>query len=257
MIDIRSVNSVLSNNWESIFRQFMYNTNLKQYDDYYEVLNFSYRISPQIDYCMSFFSNIFELDKAKAIYNWYKKHDSKDDSIIKYFDEYKHCIDENHLDFNSNYGLYAYSDEGLDKCVKRLAQNNMTRQAMFCINNNEAMSDRSIDKLCTNTVQFFIRDNKLIMVVQMRASNFFTLLPYDSFMFCYWYYYVYNKLYNEYDMKNLLNDYIYITAASIHFYSKNIDNIKKEQDRTDLKDRLFDDYKDPDFINIFDKRING
>ena len=128
---------------------------------------------------------------------------------------------------------------------------------MFCINNNEAMSDRSIDKLCTNTIQFFIRKNKLIMIVQMRASNMITLLPYDSFMFCYWYFYVFNKLYNEYGMTNLENDYIYITASSIHYYINNLENIEKDDKDIKLLNCLFDDYKDKDFINIFDKKING
>lgn len=245
----------LANNWNSIFNDFKYKCTID--NGYHECLNFSYRISPMIDYCMSYFTNLFDLNKVRAIYNWYKKHDSRDHSIEKYFEEYKHCTDETHLDFNSNYGLYAYSDEGLDKCVRRLGENKNTRQAMFCINNNEAMSDRSIDKLCTNTVQFFIRDNKLIMVVQMRASNLLTLLPYDSFMFCYWYFYIYNKLYNEYNMKDLEVNYIYITAATIHYYDNNLDKIERLHQDTNKLESLFDNYKDPDFINIFDKLING
>jgi len=245
----------LANNWKRIFEDFSYKCEI--YKDYYECLNYSYKISPMIDYCMSYFTNLFDLNKARAIYNWYKNHDSRDHSIEEYFDEYKRCTDETHLDFNSNYGLYAYSSEGLDKCIKRLGENNDTRQAMFCINNNEAMSDRSIDKLCTNTVQFYIRRNKLIMVVQMRASNMITLLPYDSFMFCYWYFYVFNKLYNEYDLKNLECDYIYINASSIHYYIDNLEKINKDNKDVKFINDLFDDYKNPDFINIFDKKING
>lgn len=245
-------NLKLANNWNYIFSDFKYKC--KVYNDYYECLNYSYKISPVIDYCMSYFNNLFDINKAKAVFNWYKKHDSRDHSIEEYFDEYKHCTDETHLDFNSNYGLYAYSEEGLDKCIKRLANKQDTRQAMFCINNNEAMSDRSIDKLCTNTIQFFIRDNKLIMIVQMRASNLLTLLPYDSFMFCYWYFYVFNKLYNEYNMIDLQNDYIYITAATIHYYDKNLDNIETQNKDIEFIESLFDNYKDKDFLyNINEK----
>ena len=243
----------LANNWNYIFSNFK--NKCQVYDDYYECLNYSYKISPIIDYCMSYFTNLFDINKAKSVFNWYKKHDSRDHSIEAYFDEYKHCTDENHLDFNSNYGLYAYSEEGLDKCIKRLGTNQSTRQAMFCINNNEAMSDRSIDKLCTNTVQFFIRDNKLIMIVQMRASNLLTLLPYDSFMFCYWYLYVFNKLYNDYQIKNLQVDYIYITAATIHYYDKNLDNIEVQDKDIEFIENLFDDYKDKDFINIIENKL--
>ena len=245
---------IINNNcWYSVYNTLINYSRL--YNDYLESLAFSYRINPLRSYYMSNKSNLFTKEKAKAIYLWYKNHDSKDHSIEEYFEEYKHCTDETHLDFNSNYGLYAYSEYGLDQCIKRLAKNNMTRQAMFCINNNEAMSDRSIDKLCTNTIQFFIRDNKLIMCVNMRASNFITLLPYDSFMFCFWYFYVFNKLYNEYNMKDLKIDYINIYASTIHFYEKNLDNIiKTEEDKSILN--LFDDYKDIDFIEKFEKKLN-
>ena len=239
--------------WNDIYNDFLNFSNT--YDDYIEKIGFSYKINPLRSYYMSNKSNLFTKEKARAIYLWYKNHDSRDHSIEDYFEEYKHCTDETHLDFNSNYGIYAYSEYGLNKCIERLAKNNMTRQAMFCINNNEAMSDRSIDKLCTNTIQFFIRDNKLKMIVQMRASNFITLLPYDSFMFCFWYFYVFNKLYNEYNMKDLKIDYINIYASTIHYYKKNLDNINKtEEDESILN--LFDDYKDIDFIQKFEKKLN-
>lgn len=250
LIDNRSFRNSWQNIALSLFLQ------KKDYGDYHEALAFSYNINPIIDYCMSNTTNIFDIKKAKAIYKWYKKHDSKDDSITKYFEEYKHCIDKDHPDFNSNYGLYAYSQEGLDKCIRRLAQNTMTRQAMFCINNNEAMSDRSIDKLCTNTIQFFIRNNRLIMCISMRASNFFTLLPYDLFMFCFWYFYVYNKLYNEYNMKDLGIEYINIHAATIHYYDKNLDNIQIQEYNENIYN-LFENYKDKDFITLFENKLNA
>lgn len=244
---------ILTNKWLSILQD-IYNEGHK-YDNYIEALNFHYSLDPFNDYFMSDRSNIFDKEKAKAIYNWYKKHNSKDHSIEKYFDEYKHCTDDTHLDFNSNYGIYAYSEYGLDKCAERLAKDNMSRQAVFCINNNEAMSDRSIDKLCTNTIHFFIRDNRLIMIVNMRASNFVTLLPYDSFIFCFWYFYVFNKLYNEYHIKTLERDYIYITASTIHFYLENTYKINIH-DKDHTLYGLFDDYKDKDFINKFEKKLN-
>jgi len=242
-------NILNSYNWKDIYNDFLDVANT--YDNYIEKIGFSYRINPLRSYYMSNKSTLFTKEKARAIYLWYKNHDSRDHSIEKYFEEYKHCTDNTHLDFNSNYGIYAYSEYGLDKCIERLGKNNMTRQAMFCINNNEAMSDKSIDKLCTNTVHFFIRNNQLKMVVQMRASNFITLLPYDSFMFCFWYFYVFNKLYNDYNLKNLKIDYINITASTIHFYDNNLQNIQITNEDNTLLD-LFKDYKDKDFINKFE-----
>lgn len=246
---------LLNNNWKDIYKKFIAESKLYE-KNYIEALNFSYKIDPFCDYFMSDKSTIFTKEKAKAIYKWYKRHDSRDHSIEEFFEEYKGCTDENHLDFNSNYGLYAFDKSGLDLCCERLAKNNMSRQAMFCINNKEAMSDNSIDKLCTNTIQFYIRDNKLVMIVQMRASNFFTLLPYDSFSFCFWYFYVFNKLYNEYHLKNLERDFIHINASSIHFYTNNLDNLK-EYDIDYSIHNLFEDYKDSYFIEKFEKKLNS
>lgn len=246
-------NIYFNGDWRKVISTFL-NT-CKHYGDYHECLNFSYRISPMYSFCMSYFTNICNIDKIKAIYTWYKSKDSRNMMINEYFDEYKKCTDDTHLDFNSNYGIYAYSEYGLDKCIECLSNDTMTRQAMFCINNNNAMSDESIDKLCTNSIQFLIRDDKLIMNVQMRASNIITLLPYDSFMFCYWYFYVFNKLYNEHNMKKLKVNYINIYATSIHYYDENLKNIEKDYKNNDFIN-LFDNYKDRDFLNSIDKFLS-
>lgn len=239
----------LNNGWKEVFERFCNVAIATKENDFIEAIDFSYRISPCIDWCMSTNSTIFDVDKAKAVYEWYQRKDPKDHSIEEYFEEYKHCTDKMHPYFNSNYGIYAYSEEGLDKCVKRLKESPETRHAMFCINNNEAMSDRSIDKLCTNTIQFFIRDNRLIMLVQMRSSNFLTLLPYDSFMFCYWYWYVFYKLYNENGIKDLEPDMIHINAASLHLFHKDLIKIKETSKNSILckeirKDNCFETYKE-------------
>lgn len=247
MINIEELN--LSPGWKEVFNSFQ--RNCINYNNYHECIGFSYKISPLIDNCMS--PKLLTKEKMSAIYTWYRNKNSRDHSIEEYFPEYRLCTDSKHLDFNSNYGLYAYNKDGLDKCIKRLSENDMTRQAMFCINNNVAMSDCSIDKLCTNTVQFFIRNNKLQMVIQMRASNLLTLLPYDSFMFCYWYFYVFNKLCKESKFKNLEVDYIYINAATIHYYDSNLSYICNEDN--DIKTYLFDNFRDEDFLEKFEKEI--
>ena len=238
--------------WEDVFEYFLNQCDI--YDDYYECINFNYKISPYSGMFMSKFEDVLDLEKAKAVYEWYRNKDSRDHSIENYFDEYKHCTDKDHLDFNSNYGLYAYSEEGLDKCIKYLIKDPMTRQAMFCINNNEAMSERSIDKLCTNTVQFFIRNNSLKMIVQMRSSNFLTLLPYDSMMFCYWYFYVYDTL-RKNGMKTLNTDFIYFNVASLHMYKEKAESLNVKSKKYNAEE-LFDFYKNYNYKNII-KSINN
>lgn len=209
--------------WAAIYAQFM--SKAEYNDGYVEALSFSYEYSPAVSMIMSYDSTLFKLDKAAAMYFWYKKADKYDYSILEYFTEYARCIDDAHLAFNSNYGIYAYEQKGLRRCIVQLLKNIDSRQAMFCINNNVAMHEDSIDKLCTNTIQFFIRNNKLEMIVQMRSSNFVTLLPYDAFMFSTFYFFVYYELIRTYP--DLKFGKIHMQVASLHMYEKDIEHIEK------------------------------
>lgn len=211
--------------WSSIYNDFR-NSYTRFSSDNREAICFSYSYMPFKECIMSPCKEIFDVKKAAAMYFWYKRAEPTDYSIMKYFEEYKHCIDENHTCFNSNYGIYAYEQQGLDKCVFELQRDKNSRRAMFCINNNEAMSDTSIDKLCTNTIQFMIRSNALSMVVQMRSSNFLTLLPYDAFMFSVFYMYVYNELIKS--NARLIANKIFINATSLHIYDADLEKIPND-----------------------------
>lgn len=209
-------------NWLHFYyaSQFEYYNN----EEYGECLCKSYKLHPFEDQIASTNSLVFDPKKAAALYFWYKSADRSNDCIIEFFEEYKKCIDETHKQFNSNYGYYAYKCYGLQRCIDTLIKNKNSRQACFCINNNSAMSPRSIDKLCTNTIQFFIRNDELIMLVQMRSSNLLTMLPYDFFTFCIWYAQVYNKLIQTYP--ELKVNYINVQVASLHYYRS--DYVKKD-----------------------------
>lgn len=185
---------------------------------YCEYIGANIEIDPVIDHIVSNKKSLFDPEKAAAMYFWYKKADRADKSIIKYFPEYKRCVNESHPLFNSNYGIYA--NNGLKRCIAVLKVNRNSRHACFMINNNDAMDWNSIDKLCTNAIMFFIQNNKLKMIVQMRSSNALTLLPYDNFIFCTWYAKVYNALIEEYP--ELLTSTLEYQIANLHFFSNDL-----------------------------------
>lgn len=217
---MKATNIISNTHWQNV-----YNTTLGcewNDNDYVESIGARYFFNPVTDHIMSNTSTLFDIKKAAAMYFWYKSGNRLDHSIISYFEEYKRCVDELHPMFNSNYGFYAYNLCGLDHCVFSLLNDKNTRQACFCINNNEAMN--SIDKLCTNVIHFFIRDNSLKMVVQMRSSNFITLLPYDAFMFSVFYMQVYMRLKKCYT--NLQTGLIDMQVATLHLYKQNVEAIK-------------------------------
>lgn len=241
--------SLFSNKtWRKLFKHIRIRAKEPKYK---EVIAASYAFNPVTDHVMTTSSNIFDLKKAAAMYFWYKLGDRADTMILNYFDEYNKCIDENHKEFNSNYGYYAYVEGGLDRCIRYLVENKNTRQACFCINNNEAMKPESIDKLCTNTIQFFIRKNKLEMVVQMRSSNFLTLLPYDAFMFTVFYQHVYSQLRNNvyYDLQTGL---IHMQVASLHMYDEDFNKYIKTYSNTPF---IITNFADKNWQNKLEQKL--
>ena len=195
------------------------------FDDakYHESIGIDYALNPLYDHVASQNMSVFDPKKAAAMYFWYKMADREDTSIIKYFPEYKRCIDKNHKKFNSNYG-------------------------------NTAMGPSSIDKLCTNAIMFFIRGNCLHMIVQMRSSNFLTLLPYDMFIFSTWYAKVYNALISEYPMLRLAQ--IKVQVASLHYYQTDFVAKADETESHNLKYIFsYDDICDHNFENILESKL--
>lgn len=79
---------------------------------------------------------------------------------------------------NSNYGFLVYSEENHSQYAQvhlALARDKDTRQATMVytrptIHTDSKWNNRS-DFICTNTVQYFIRDEKLEVVVQMRSND--------------------------------------------------------------------------------------
>ena len=236
--------------WKEIYYAFINESIKTNIRGYREAIGFSYEFNPQTDHAMSTNSSLFNLRKAAAIYFWYKNASPIDYSITKYFDEYKNCVDTKHRYFNSNYGVYAYREKGLDKCIEELKTNISSRHAMFCINTNSAMGEYSIDKLCTNTIQFFIRDYALIMVVQMRSSNFLTLLPYDVFMFSVFYAYVYNSLLKKYP--GLYIGKVKMQVASLHMYAESFNSVEETEK---IDNYIIGDFSDNNCLLNLEKEL--
>lgn len=195
---------------------------------YYELIGYTYSFNPETENMISNELSLINLKKLAAMYVWYKCGDRNDKMILKYFDEYKRCIDKFHPTFNSNYGYYAFTKGGLDRCVQCIINDKNTRHACFCINNNYAMGHNSIDKLCTNTIQFFVRNNKLEMIVQMRSSNAITFLPYDAFMFSVFFWIVFHRLCDTNKaFYGLKAGKITMQVASLHMYVADVEKTHK------------------------------
>ena len=81
-------------------------------------------------------------------------------------------------EINSNYGLLIFSEKYHDQfanALEELSKNPDSRRACMVYNRpsiwNEYNEDGKNDFICTNAVTYYIRDNRLHCVVQMRSND--------------------------------------------------------------------------------------
>lgn len=79
---------------------------------------------------------------------------------------------------NSNYGWAIWSDENhnqFENVVEELTERPFSRRAVMIYTRPSMWNDYNVDGMsdfmCTNSVQYFIRNNKLHCVVQMRSND--------------------------------------------------------------------------------------
>ena len=173
---------------------------------------------------------------VKAELDWYK---SMDLSIIGHEGiesnpTWQSCCtqDEKKL-VNSNYGWCVFSEENgsqYDNCLEVLKKDKTTRNAIIIYNRpsiyKEYKRDGMHDMICTLYSHFFIRNNKLYMVHQMRSNDIrYGFICSDLAWNCF----VYQNMYE--DLKETYPDLevgvIRWTSDSMHLYSRHFDDLKK------------------------------
>ena len=127
---------------------------------------------------------------------------------------------------NSNYGWCIWSEENFAqywKVYDKLKANPDTRQATMIYTrptmHEDAVENGRSDFMCTNAVNYFIRDDYLCAVVQMRSND--VIFGYRNDFA--WQEYVAERLKFELDLK----DYEIIwNAASLHVYERHFEMVK-------------------------------
>lgn len=136
-------------------------------------------------------------------------------------------VPDNSVKFNSlfNERMTTFSDDGktmygnygkrisgcLKTVIEKLKKDNNSRSAVLNIYNNSDLFMLTKDIPCTETIQFFVRDNKLHMIVNMRSNDMVWGTPYDVFMFTNLQMVIANTLGLEYGC-------YYHNVGSIHLY---------------------------------------
>jgi thymidylate synthase len=127
---------------------------------------------------------------------------------------------------NSNYGNLIWSESNYDQwnhCLDALEEDPTTRRAIMIYTRptmqTEYKRDGMSDFICTNTVQYLIRDNNLHTIVSMRSND--CIFGYNNDYA--WQKYVRDKLIESYEHDTgikLHPGLIYWNVGSLHIYER-------------------------------------
>lgn len=160
---------------------------------------------------------------------WYMSGTDKISTIQPYTKAWNRMSD-NGKTVNSNYGHKIQSFYGFDQwwfCLELLKKDPSTRQAVIHIKDaKDYLLEPTKDVPCTLTLQFFIRDGKLHLTVNMRSNDLWMGFPYDVFNFCA----LQNKMAMELGIP--VGTYTHI-AGSLHLYKRNYKGDDNESQKVD------------------------
>lgn len=146
---------------------------------------------------------------------------------------------------NSNYGFILFDDQ-LEWARKALINDKNTRQAVCFLNRPKYQYEGNKDFVCTMYLNFWIRDNKLNMKVQMRSNDIFYGLSYDAPFFAFVQQTMWHWLKDTHEGLELGT--YYHCADNIHFYERHFE-IAEKIDNEDLVDPEYFMLKEPLFVS--------
>lgn len=146
---------------------------------------------------------------------WYFSGSNKLNFINQYSTFWNNISDDNET-CRSAYGFLWQEGHGFDQVenvIKLLTVDTNSRQAIIHLHkpNNKPTKD----EICTLTLQFLVREDKLNMIVNMRSNDLTLGTPYDTAMFSVLQQYIANKL-------NIQCGIYYHNAGSTHIYNKDL-----------------------------------
>lgn len=173
-------------------------------------------------------------DYLKKELDWYL---SLDPTIEKVKDVkiWQNICSKKDFTVNSQYGILVYGEENgyqFQKALENLNKDKDSRQAVIIYNrpaiHEDAYKDGKHDFICTFYQQFFIRNNSLECITNMRSNDcifgIFNDLP--------WFEYVYNDMYSKLLAKytSLKKGNLVYIANSFHCYERHFELLDRITD---------------------------
>ena len=172
---------------------------------------------------------------------WYLKKDRDIDYINNFSSFWKGITNPGTNEINSNYGSLVLNEQ-LDWVIKSLIKDKNTRQAIAFFNRPQFQFEGNKDFVCTMYANFFIRNNKLHMKIQMRSNDIFYGLTFDAPFFSFLHQTVYQSVWRERVLngedEHLELGTYYHCADNIHFYERHFELANKIRNA----DNKFEEY---------------
>ena len=193
--------------------------------------------------------NNIEIDPTKPIANfesrsfnwkyfagemaWYLHRDTDVDYIGQYSGMWSTLTNPGTNEINSNYGALVFNSEQIGWVIDSLLKDENSRQAIMFFNQPKFQFEGNKDFVCTMYSNFFIRNNKLNMKIQMRSNDIFYGLTFDApfFSFLMQSVFLILKKYDKY--KDLELGTYHHFADNIHFYERHFELAKKIKSEDD------------------------
>lgn len=189
-----------------------------------EIENYQFTGDPLNRFC-NFKSRNLNLRYLVGELAWYLSGNRDNQMIEKYSKFWKEIKNEETPFYNSNYGYYIFQQGQLIHCLDTLIKDPESRQAVIIIANLDNNLSQTKDKICTYSISFRIRENKLNMTVNMRSNDLILGLTVDYFQFSVIQEMLFVMLQDLY--KDLeLGTYTH-KADSLHVYGRHFDMLEK------------------------------
>lgn len=192
-----------------------------------EVFNEIIEFDPRFP-LMDFESRPFNYRYFAGEMAWYLLRD-RDPAFINNFSSFWKNITNSDGTINSNYGDIMFSDQLL-WAYTSLKNDINTRQAICFVNQPKYQVPGNKDFVCTMYLNFWVRENRLYMKVQMRSNDIFYGLSYDAPFFATIQQQMYHWL--KTDHPELQLGTYYHCADNIHYYERHFklaEDVMKQQ----------------------------
>jgi thymidylate synthase len=215
-----------------------------------EIEDLQLQVDPDYPF-MTFKHRKYDVDYFKKEMMWKLGANKYDTSIQNHAKLWKEIINPDGT-YNSNYGQFFFGPgHNIWDVVTELIRDPDSRKAVIPMLNVSHMAPHVIDTVCTESVGFKIRDNKLNCSVHMRSSDVIFGLGTDIPTFAFLYRLVLGLLRSN---RSIIKGKITITAMSSHIYSRHYEMVANIFDDSEYIENIMPYCNFPEVMKIIASR---